>query len=58
MQLTSLSTSSKLVQDAKNHLKRAQNYQKHYFNKHYRLQEHLVGEEVLLSSKNLYIKGN
>ena len=26
-----------LVQDAKNHLKRAQDYQKHYFNKHHRL---------------------
>ena len=27
----------KLVQDAKNHLKRAQNYQKRYFDKHHKL---------------------
>ena len=43
-----------LVQDAKNHLKKAQCYQKRYFNKHHRLLEHLVGE-VLLSSKTLYL---
>ena len=46
-----------LVQDAKNHLKKAQDYQKSYFNKHHRLQEHLVGEEVLLSSKTLHLAG-
>ena len=46
-----------LVQDAKNHLKRSQNYQKHYFNKYHRIWEHLVGEEVLLSSKILYLAG-
>ena len=27
----------KLVQDAKNHLKKAQDYQKHYFDKYYRI---------------------
>ena len=27
----------KLVQDARNHLKRAQDYQKNYFDKHHRL---------------------
>ena len=46
-----------VIKDAKNHLKRAQDYQKLYFDKHHRLQEHLVGERVLLSSKTLYLVG-
>ena len=44
-----------LVQDAKNHLKKAQDYQKRYFNKHYRLKEHFIGEAVLPSSKTLHL---
>ena len=52
------STIQQLVQDAKNHLKRAQNYQKRYFDKHHRLQEHLVREKLLLSSNNLHIAGS
>ena len=46
-----------LVHDAKNHLKRAQDYQKRYFDKHHRMLEHLVGEEVLLSSNTLHLAG-
>ena len=46
-----------LVQDAKNHLKKAQEYQKRYFDKHHRLQEHLVREKVLPSSKTLHLAG-
>ena len=46
-----------LIQVAKNHLEKAQNYQKHYFNKYHRLQEHLVGEEVPLSLKTLHLAG-
>ena len=47
-----------VVRDAKNHLKRAQDYQKRHFKKHHRLKEYLVGEEVLLSSKMLHLAGN
>ena len=46
-----------VIQNAKNHLKRVQNYQKPYFNKHHRLKEYLVGEKVLLSAKTLYLAG-
>ena len=46
-----------VIYDAKKHLKRAQDYQKRYFDKYRRLQEHLVGEEVLLYSKTLHLAG-
>ena len=48
----------KVILATKNHLKRAQDYLKRYFHKHHRLQEHLEGEEVLLSSKTLHLTGN
>ena len=48
----------RVVHNIKNHFKRAQDYQKRYFDKYYRLQEYLVGEEVLLSLKTLYLAGS
>ena len=38
-------------------MKKAQDNQKHYFDKHHWLWEHLVGEEVLLSLKTLHLAG-
>ena len=44
-----------LLQRAKAHLLKAQEYQKRYFDRHHRHQEHEVGDWVLLSTSNLHL---
>ena len=44
-----------LLQRAKAHLLRAQEYQKRYFDHHHRHQEREVGNWVLLSTSNLHL---
>ena len=44
-----------LLQRAKGHLLKAQEYQKRYFDCHHRHQEHEVGDWVLLSTSNLHL---
>ena len=44
-----------LLQRAKAHLLKAQEYQKWYFDRHHRHQEHEVGDWVLLYTSNLHL---
>ena len=43
-----------LLERAKTHLLKAQEYQKRYFDRYHRHQEHEVGDWVLLSTSNLH----
>ena len=45
-----------LLERAKAHLLKAQEYQKRYFNRHHRHQEHQVGDWVLLNTSNVHIE--
>ena len=44
-----------LLGRARAHLEKAREYQKRYFDRHHRHQEHAVGDWVLLSSRNLHL---
>ena len=44
-----------LLERAKAHLPKAQEYQKRYFDRHHRHQEHEVGDLVLLNTRNLHL---
>ena len=47
-----------IVEEAKKQLKKAQEYQKRYFDAHHRQLEFEVGQKVLLSTKNLKLPGS
>ena len=47
-----------MVREAKKQLKKAQEYQKRYFDAHHRQLEFKVGQKVLLSTKNLKLPGS
>ena len=47
-----------MVEEAKKQLKKAQEYQKRYFDAHHRQLELKVGQKVLLSMKNLRLPGS
>ena len=42
-----------LLESARDHLEKAKEYQKQYYDRHHRHQEHAVGDWVLLSTRNL-----
>ena len=44
-----------LLERARNHLEKAKEYQKQYYDRHHRHQEHAVGDWILLSNRNLYL---
>ena len=44
-----------LLGRARAHLEKAREYQKRYFDRHHRHQEHAVGDWVLLSTRNLHL---
>ena len=46
-----------LVEEAKKNLAKAQEYQKRYYDAHHRQLEFAVGDQVLLSTKNLRLPG-
>ena len=47
-----------IVEEAKKQFKKAQEYQKRYFDAHHRHLEFEVGQKVLLSTKNLKLPGS
>ena len=47
-----------IVEEAKKHLKKAQEYQKTLLDAHHRQLEFKVGQKVLLSTKNLKLPGS
>ena len=44
-----------LLERARDHLEKAKEYHKQYYDRHHRHQEHAVGDWVLLSTKNLHL---
>ena len=44
-----------LLEHARDHLEKAKEYQKQYYDHHHRPQEHAVGDWVLLSTRNLHL---
>ena len=47
-----------IVEEAKKQLRKAQEYQKRYFDAHYRQLVFETGQKVLLSTKNLKLPGS
>ena len=45
-----------LLEHARDHLEKAREYQKRYYDRHHRHQEHAVGDWVLLSTRNLHFE--
>ena len=44
-----------LLERARDHLEKAKEYQKQYYDRHHRHQEHAVGDWVLLFTRNLHL---